>query len=133
MAGAAAATTVALAGCGLLSDGPTDIARQYLQALADGDEDTVEELAHEDAEYLSNEAEETELTINSVEESTIEDAADYRDRDEDDLEELVEDETDDIGADDYAIVSFEIEVGGDDEEGFIWLVKDDGWKVYQFL
>jgi ketosteroid isomerase-like protein len=132
--GATVATAVALAGCGFSRDGPTAVARQYLQALADNDSDRKGALSHEDAESLPVGSTEMEITITRVEEATIADVADERDIEADELRDLIEAEVEEIGADDFAIVAYDIETeDGEETGGFLWLVRDDGWKAYELL
>ena len=134
IAGTVTGITVSLAGCGILGGGPEGVTKEYLNALADGNTDKQDELTHDDAGYVPTDSdEEVDLTINEVSKESAEDVADERDQDEDDIEESAEDVVDEVDADDFAYVYYDIESDdGGDSEGYIFLLKDDGWKIYSF-
>lgn len=130
VAGTATAVTVSLAGCGILGGGPAGAAKQYIKALADGDKEKQEELTHEDAVAVPITSERKgDVTINDVSKVSVEEVANELDGDEDEVEAQANDFADEVNADDWAYVSYDIETGRQ-EEGFIFLVKDGDWLVF---
>jgi len=134
IAGAATAVTVSLAGCGILGGGPAGTAKEYLNALAAGNADKQDELTHDDAAAPTDSEEEFDLKINDVSKLSAEEVADELDIDEDELEDEADDTADEADADDWAYVSYDIETeDGGEQEGLMFLVKDDGWLVYSIF
>jgi len=108
----------------------------FLQALADGDAERQGELVHDDATGFSTSTDEYSLTINEVASHTIAEIAEQHDEsisesEIEDANQRLQDRTNEIGADDSAQVYFDIDVEDDSEEGYLFLVEDDGeWLIY---
>ena len=134
IAGTATAITVGLAGCGILNDGPEEVVTQYFQAIADGDTDRQDELTHDEGSTTTSQEDEYEITINEISQQSVDDIAqeeDLSDGERDSLESQAEEQAEDVGADDWTFVFYDIE-GGEygQEDGYIYLVNDGGWLVY---
>lgn len=133
---------VGLAGCtGFLSDDPEPVVEQYYEALAAGDQETIEDLFYDELPAPSIDENGRDVTVERIERTTVRDVVegDERDRDEDDLDAAVEQarnniegQAEQIGADDYAIVLAEVEVDGRERSAPFILVEVDGeWQILQ--
>jgi len=116
---------------------PEDIVEEFFNAVADGDVETQEELIHEQSSSLQSTDGGPELTINEIESRTVNDMADRSSSSVSDEQiaqrrEEFNDEIDEIGADDYAIVLFNIDIGEEDnvEEYYILVEDEQEWKLY---
>ena len=133
VAGTATAITVSLAGCGTQSNGPEGVAKGYLNAWVNGNVDKQNKLAHDNGNVPPENKNALELTVDTVSEKPVKDVADKKDSDEASIEESAEDTADEVDADDWTYVFYRlIPKVGEDNEGYMFLVKDGDWLVYRF-
>lgn len=133
---------VGLAGCtDLLGDDPESVVEQYYEALAAGDQETIDDLFYDELPAPSIDEEGRNVTVDSIERASVRDVVerDERDRDDDDLDAAVEQartniegQAEQIGADDYAVVLAKVEVDGEERSPPFILVEIDGeWQILQ--
>ncbi len=119
------------------SSSPEAVAEAFFAAAADGDIERQEELLHPESGMEPIE-EDVELTINEIETISLEAYAEETGRytGDDGIEQQrnrLDERLEEIGADDYAYVSYSFETDEyGAEDGYLILVSDDGeWLVYQ--
>lgn len=119
------------------SGSPEAVGRAFFTAAADGDIERQEELLHPESSLEPIE-EEVELTINEVEaislEAYAEETGTYTGDDGiEQQRDRLNEQLGEIGADDYAYVSYSFETDEyGAEDGYLILVEDDSeWLIYQ--
>lgn len=115
---------------------PEAVTEAFFEAFAAGNREGQAELLHEDVAGGLSTTEIGELTINEIESRTIAEIAEQDDQSitEDELEEIqqnIQQLTDDIGAGDSTHVYFDYETEPQGSDGYLFLVEDDGeWVIY---
>jgi len=139
--GGVAALTL-FAGCSSVTGpGPEATAEEYIQALSEDDEETYESLLHPEVSFLPIGVGGEGLTVNTVEQRDVEaylsQSGEPTDSEIDTFEQDIQEEIDEIGADGYALVYYDIEyeqwrdVTGYSTDGYLMLVQSDGeWLIY---
>lgn len=132
-----------LAGCTdvLDDDGPEATVEALFDAIADGDQDAVDDLYHESGFPPTIGEEETQFTLLDAEERSVRETFETVDgtAGDEDIDQAVEeaeadlDETvDEIGADGWTIVVAELEIEGEEEDAPYVLVETDGeWLILE--
>lgn len=120
-----------LAGCGYQGGGPEAVAGEYLHAWVNGNVDKQTELTHDNGNVPPQNNWEVELSVNKVSKEPVEEVADHRDTTEPSIEESAKDAADEANADNWAYVFYRlVPKEGEDDEGYMLLVKDGDWLVY---
>lgn len=149
---ASVGATAAVAGCSAVDDidlsgqGPEDAVEQYFTALSDGEVEAANDAVHESWPEISDDELDSEtITIVELylEEMSVRELIETEhDPEDDELEEAVadiqaeiDDELDEIGAEDHAVVSYTVTFEEDEreetDEGMFLLVEEDGeWLLY---
>lgn len=146
LGGVGATITIGLAGCtdvlnGDDSDDPEAVVEQFFDAAADGDQEAAEALFHEEAFVPPVDEAEEDITLESTTEQSLRDVLELVQPTlgEEELDEQVEEareelnnDVEEIGADDWTIVVAEVTFEGETEEVPYILVEDDGeWLIWQ--
>lgn len=131
-----------LAGCtSPFRDDPETIVGRYYDAVADGDQETVDTLYYDGLPAPSIDEDGQEVTVESIERASVRDVVerDGRNRNESEVDAAVgqarrniEGQAAQIGADDYVIVLAAVKIDGQDRRVPFVLVEIDGrWRILQ--